>query len=145
MTTKPKTIRGTRAAIGAWLTALRSGKYQQGYGMLFSTRSNKAGYCCLGVMQKAITGSCESAPLPTASWLAQHPEIEFGGIKSDLETVILGGHASYYKDPYVTPDVLVNVNGSAARIYSLWKLNDELKWDFNKIADVIEEHVEYTD
>lgn len=30
-----------------WLDALRSGKYQQGYGRL---RTNEGGYCCLGVL-----------------------------------------------------------------------------------------------
>lgn len=56
-----------------WLTALRSGKYKQGYGRLYDGN----GYCCLGVLQKEVSGNVSkigkiSAELPSRKWLTKH-------------------------------------------------------------------------
>lgn len=54
-TIKPEWLAGitmTQAQKDAWLAALRSGEYQQGYGRLKTCEC----YCCLGVAAKVVLG-----------------------------------------------------------------------------------------
>lgn len=54
-----------------WLDALRSGEYKQGKGALCENEA----YCCLGVLQKVVSGDVEwrdngrSRSFPTPEWL----------------------------------------------------------------------------
>lgn len=66
-----KTIRMPQATLDLWLHHLRSGEVKQGTGSLF----DGDGYCCLGVLQCALTGGRleqeydEPAYLPSWNWL----------------------------------------------------------------------------
>lgn len=109
-----------------WVKALRSGKYKQGEGVLFDKKTKA--YCCLGVLCnvagiKPVTsktakgvslfdGAENTAPQTAMDFVGLSTE---GGAFDDLEQ-------KYYKD-------ITN---------ALWKLNDEHRFTFKQIADVIE-------
>jgi hypothetical protein len=124
-----------------WLEALRSGEYNQ----IDNTLHAEGAYCCLGVLQKVLDGSCEAdAPQPTKAFLAKH-EIEVETNDADIFGVITE-----------SPFPFLASGGTYAK---LMELNDELERDeydgepllgrhvntFDKIADYIEQNVEVYD
>ncbi len=66
MSDRQVTIRMPKESLDKWLAALRSGSYQQGVGALYD---NSGGYCCLGVLQKAVSGKVENLSYPSVEWL----------------------------------------------------------------------------
>jgi hypothetical protein len=109
-----------------WVAALRSGEYQQAGGKL---RTNWGGFCCLGV-------ACELAA---------------------IEGVIPEWDGGYCGDNQVPPEAVVNwlgltsecgatdeverawgSGGQVIRSLPLTVLNDETKWSFDRIADLVE-------
>lgn len=120
-----------------WLDALRSGEYEQTKGVL--TRVNRDGeksYCCLGVL-------CDVA-------------VKDGFL--DIETTTKAmGHVDYIAynnfDTILPPSVqewaglFTETGGLPGRIVddeddtygTLTELNDHAEYDFNQIADVIEQ------
>lgn len=75
-----KTIHMPADLLANWLAALRSGKYEQGYGLLMDGEGR---FCCLGVLQDVVDcvesyGSGKSYCLPSMDWLRAH-NIEFSG------------------------------------------------------------------
>jgi hypothetical protein len=122
-----------------WLTALRSGEYQQGKGML----CNENKYCCLGVLEMAVDGRVEtclssedlwqSLPTPSHEWLEKNG-------------IIFRRPDGYFSDtPYFDldmssdskPDSMI---GNALK--SAVALNDVHFYTFEQIADLIEAQVE---
>ncbi len=102
-----------------WTVALRSGKYEQGAGML---RSAKDKYCCLGVL-------CDIEI--DAEWKTdgQHPDLAYS---------ILGANA------YLPLKFGINIGISAAHEDDLTRMNDvhgDDRMDFKQIADWIEENL----
>ena len=111
-----KTIFMSREKGEKWLAALRSGEYKQGVGVL----CNKEKYCCLGVLQKVVSGEVENLSVPSLSWLEKNNVIFRVNGKLDLR-----GNPSL-------------AFSSAA------ELNDDGVSFFN-LADLIEVAMEYTD
>lgn len=101
----------------AWLTALRSGKYQQGRNML---RSGDDRFCCLGVL-------CETKNLKaTMQDGFSYYDYDFNGERE----------SSYFPDSF-----LAEINLSDEAQSHLMNMNDGDRYDFNKIADWIEENL----
>ena len=114
------TVFGPRKTINKWLKALRSGKYKQAKGTLYSEAKN--GYCCLGVLQVCLGDVEKHLGLPSGRWLALH-DVRF-----------LDAEGGYGTDPALSKTGLTASN-----------LNDDYKKGFKYIADLIERRTEYTD
>ncbi len=123
-----------------WVDALRSDTYKQGVGVL---RDFDDQFCCLGV-------ACDlaiKAGVPGIKWETLfHPDgqryscyalkdDELGGTNTNIPTdtvknwLGLSGEGGKFDDKSI-PVSPYNL--------SLWKLNDQEKFDFKQIADVIE-------
>lgn len=96
-----------------WIEELRSGKYEQGKGAL---RNSEDKYCCLGV-------ACTL--LPDVGW-----QIDGFG---DAYGVVLEDWCN--EGSLMDPD-LIGLSEQAQD--TLITLNDTYGWDFNKIADVLD-------
>jgi hypothetical protein len=71
-----------------WIKALRSGKYKQTrVGTLYNKDSDA--YCCLGVLQKCLTGKVESGDTPSTRWYAANGLtcIKWGKINNRGDTI----------------------------------------------------------
>lgn len=115
-------IRMPKELADKWLAALRSGEYKQAKEVLYDEETN--GYCCLGVLQKCISGEIvldPSGELPYRDWLDSH-----GIIFIDMFT-------NNSLNPYI----------EKTKSYISTE-NDNGK-SFDKIADLIESELEYTD
>lgn len=108
----------TKKLMKVWVEALRSGKYKQGKGFL---RDNRDNYCCLGVFLEATGVPCKLT------------------------------HAQYPREVYeytgetraVVSDSLKRTNGYIPSLKtSLAELNDVKEYDFNALANIIEEYYE---
>jgi hypothetical protein len=94
-----------------FLHALRSGQYKQGYGHL---RDGQGGFCCLGVATDiALKSGCDAYDAWNGSIMSFAVRAWFGFPAGNPMLANLGGGRDV---PAVTA-------------------NDDLKWDFNKIAD----------
>ncbi len=115
------TIKMPKTLLDKWLKALRSGEYKQGRGTLYCKKSDS--YCCLGVLQ-AVQGKVEEQLTPTLDWLrAQGVAFWAGGRGVGITTWNA-------RDPHLC------VRDGQYR--SAGGCNDDLHYDFNKIADLIE-------
>ena len=112
-----------------WVAALRSGKYKQGENYLHIT--NEEGedqYCCLGV---ACAVAVENGvDLEMSVNLNTH---EYDHCGATLPLTVMHWLGTVNPNPK-TEDDSINGFGKA----SLTHLNDAKRYDFNKIADVIE-------
>lgn len=105
-----------------WVAALRSGKYEQGRGLL---RNKEDRYCCLGVLCDVID--------PT-KWSPDSTGFTHGYEESDValpsDVVKVAGLTS--NDPEIAVEYGVT---------SLITLNDAHHWTFEQIADIIEKQL----
>lgn len=107
-----------------WLDALRSGKYKQGQGRLRLDNE----YCCLGVL-------CE---LAFAQGIVKRRKCGTTFLYGKRgEKVILPPEVADWADVEINPTIVF----AADEIVKITELNDEWQYDFNKIADIIEEHL----
>jgi len=113
----------TEAEIAVWTTGLRSKKYEQGMGRLRRIEqiglATKVGYCCLGA-KCVIEGF-------------------------DLDTAIPGTAGLFWADSgglsSLPSDIPAPIQGLSATTRStLAELNDGQSYDFEAIADVLDEH-----
>ncbi len=113
-----------KEALREWVRALLSGEYRQGYGRLKTLQgAQEPEYCCLGV-------ACE-----------------IFATRLELDTYVVNDVMFYDDRDDVLPMKVVeflgvedynpNINGT-----DISDLNDELEWDFNKIAHALNEHYE---
>lgn len=113
-----------------WLKALRSGEYTQCRAMLKDTEDN---FCCLGVLTdlyrknqkkgkwvKDIDGSFD--------FFIEDKKVSFGYLCDP----VMKWAGLKQRNPYV------NANGTMTELSSC---NDSLKYNFKKIADLIEENL----
>lgn len=98
-----------------WITALRSGKYQQGKRKLRSTTDNT--FCCLGVLCDILSNQ------NIGNWKGDN--FKYNDCKNDLH--LPSGILHKFKIP-------------ADEMYALVIMNDRGK-SFDEIADHIEKHV----
>jgi len=116
-------------AMKLWVEALRSGKYRQGRGSL---SGEYGGNCCLGVAVRVLIPELDHDPFKIrGADLSSYPIVKkllklnsYDG--SFRNTEVIGKF-----DTYGSTDKLMG---------SLIDLNDELGWNFNQIADFIEEN-----
>jgi hypothetical protein len=101
-----------------WLTALRSGEYKQGIGVLRSAESDS--YCCLGVL-------CDISELGT--WHSLN--YKFITKKGFMEE----GYA------FLPPTIAADINLSRIQQRKLSGMNDSDLYSFTEIADWIEKNV----
>lgn len=86
--------------LNKWLRALRSGKYKQVEGTLYS--ANTKGYCCLGVLEHcAMNGMVECDSMDAGAEPLAQPSRKFYrtyGIKMPgaIESVLIGMNDGYY-------------------------------------------------
>ena len=133
-----------------WLTALRSGDYEQGKGALIEvTGEGQRKYCCLGVLcdlaaKAGIVKQAESRRSTLPAFGGEYTDddgdeqySESGAILptgvmlwSEMETQ-KGEFDKRHTFPYMYGDVQVNAS-------CLSEVNDCAGWDFNQIADLIE-------
>lgn len=114
-----------------WLTALRSGDYEQTKEMLYSTGESsgtvtrpKQGYCCLGVAG-AICGY----------------SLEQMEDQSDLFSLIREWGEPSEMNGIEVPNELANSDESFTE--QCIKLNDSMDYTFAEIADWLEQNVEF--
>ena len=134
-----KTIRMKKEDWEKWDAALRSGEYGQCEGRL---TNGEGGYCCLGVLEKALSGKTEDNgdELPSTGWLERHG-IKFNSGPDEVATV--AGRA-----PLITVDgkpALASIVNDEMIYGENSDDLDEHKYDFIVIADAIKEAVEFTD
>lgn len=125
-----------------WLAALRSGQYTQTQGML---KSCESGFCCLGVLADIMEDAKWS---PETTYPGQNSidckfSINGDTIESDedlpwnvavqlgLDKKVMAVDPIFPEDGEFETDLMSY----------LMSLNDTHKWDFNKIADYIEENL----
>lgn len=101
-------MKPNKANIRKWVTALRSGKYKQGFGALEKSRGT---YCCLGVA--AIAVGWKKDMMCGLDDLSKIPMVKK---RLGLDD----------NDPLITNDVRAI------------DANDSLEWSFKKIATAIE-------
>lgn len=121
-----------------WVTALRSGEYEQGKGLLHEESPGIHRYCCLGVL-------CDLAVAEGKVTTAQ------GWLNYDLDGAVRTVSYDYgsNRDNGVLPSEVMEwagLNNSVGLLdehidyhQSLVSLNDAAGYTFNRIADVIEE------
>jgi hypothetical protein len=114
-----------------WVAALRSGEYKQTKEYLQS----EDGFCCLGVLcEIAVQDGVVSAVDDTTPAVGGYKNVKrYGPEISFLPMAVqqwaeLGSHAP-------------RVNIRPGYNHSLVDLNDDLGWDFQQIANIIEEQV----
>lgn len=114
----------------AWVEALRSGKYEQGKGML-----NSAGYCCLGVLcEVAVESGLEVNVEPRGSYVNYDGRGAFLPNSVYEWASLKKGRTGYPEGDFVVPDPMYpGVVGLAA-------LNDN-GLSFQEIAAVIEKEL----
>ena len=111
-----------------WVKALRSGEYTQGTDRLQSSY----GFCCLGVLCKV--GELEGVEVIKNEHIGQ---IEGSELISQEAIKEWSGIKTNTCESYVIPTKTNKINQR-----NLAYLNDSGEYDFNKIADLIEEHWE---
>jgi len=111
-----------RKEIADWVAALRSGEYKQGRQMLNCDNQ----FCCLGVL-------CEVLEIPKIQILNYY---EYGFDRShNMLPVEVWKRLNISLSGRFNPKAI----DFEERVNTLWAVNDELRWDFNRIADLIEE------
>lgn len=116
-----------------WLTALRSGEYKQGYNVLYDKYED--GYCCLGVLEKAVLGDVDRKKTRSGTPLGM-PR------KASCEAM---GVVFQEDRPPVGRCKEAHVSGFTVHGGTLPELNDYGSMSFKEIADLIEKHVEVYD
>lgn len=133
-----------------WVTALRSGEYEQGKGYLrLSDGKGKDHYCCLGVLSELAARDGVIAPATVRSFLGTEQamtgevvQMHYGvnpdtgaECETTLPPVVRDWAGLERLDPYVDAE---DDDGFPRRTY-LSQMNDN-DTSFGEIADYIEEH-----
>lgn len=116
-----------------WVTALRSGEYKQGSAALKDTEDR---YCCLGVLcDLAVKAGVISDSVVDISISGREKHF-FSGASEYLPEAVQEWSGLFDENPVVTRDSELEETTNA-----LSTLNDSLNYDFNGIADLIEEQL----
>lgn len=124
-----------------WVDALRSGDYKQTEGTL----QKDDAFCCLGVLcdiaeKEGIVKAQEADRSIAGSKLVGYQTEGAGYWEYDILPYSVARWAGLdQRNPTVTVSEPSNKEYTAT--YILSDLNDDFKWDFSKIADVIEEQL----
>jgi hypothetical protein len=133
-----------------WVAALRSGDFLQTKNRLkVPLRDNDGnptgdmGYCCLGVMcEVAIANGLDGLRVKMIADRNGNPYYSYG-VSLNLSTSWSGGYPPDVVVAWYGLDssIVVGRHPNGRSIFAV-EANDELGWDFNKIADGIEEFYE---
>jgi hypothetical protein len=117
-----------------WIEALESGEYDQARHSLYEVG---VGYCCLGVACKVVFGAPEDAMANMGDPSEAGYYLELGNVPEECFVGMFGvdddGNVALPEE-WIDPD---GVDLGAAFIY----MNDDLLWDFQRIAAWAREHV----
>lgn len=114
----------------AWIAALRSGEYKQGYGKLRTNYSTEKEYCCLGVLCDLYIKTSDEA-----YWEGCDFRDKNGGDSYILPDSVMQWAELNSSNP-LTSVVYPEHNDSNKTPMS--ELNDTLQWNFLQIAKLIE-------
>lgn len=123
-----------------WISALRSGEYQQGYNYLAVNQGDSVHFCCLGVL-------CD---LAKQHGVVENNQDEYGrysyGTSSSLSDVVLPKGVQEWAGLTVdNPELEANLNNEDEEEFvakvRLAELNDDHGFDFKKLAKLIEEQL----
>lgn len=117
-----------RAVKEAWVSALRSGEYRQGYKRLKTITSEETKFCCLGVL-------CD---LASKEGLGQWNGDTFYSTDNQISISELPWDVIYWAGLPMTADPVVK--GPLGTFQRLTHLNDHSLFNFHQIADAIEAH-----
>jgi len=119
-----------------WVKALRSGNYQQGKGALCKDNN----FCCLGVLCDVIKDDFDIKEISSPHGIRYSFEDSESNFCIPIDLVPKLGLKS--TDPSVpTPETVhSNYYRNFDGKIGLSTLNDNLEFDFNKIADLVEKH-----
>lgn len=129
-----------------WITALRSGEFEQSIGMLqrteaqdphFRNQKLKTGFCCLGVLCEIAV---REAVIPTPRQDAAEGSY-FYGAGDNWNSCALPPEVTEWAE-LSSSDPVVRVTGAPAVAgrgsMELSEVNDVLRYSFDEIADLIE-------
>lgn len=121
----------------AWVAALRSGEYKQGHGALCQDDPEAEGeklYCCLGVLAEL---AAEAGIVSPAKKEAKEEGVSvrwlYSSKSGDYSSFLSREMRKWAGIEDLDPTVLIH-----SRSVPLSKLNDELGYTFDDIADVLE-------
>lgn len=123
-----------------WVAALRSGEYRQGQRRLVQEKSSGYSYCCLGVLCEVM-----GARRARASSDSVALDFEYGGDREDaILPAALATEVGLDVNPAVDVEGLTNLGELKPYVLlggnvTLAALNDSGNYDFDEIADVIEQ------
>lgn len=125
----------------AWVEALRSGQYPQGYGVL--TRLNEPGepasFCCLGVLCELAIA--DGAPVRVENYGSRAYDGETGGLPLSVRRWAGLDNGNPVIQRWTEPEpcgVCGVVHENREGGLTAAAANDTRRYDFNKIADLIE-------
>lgn len=128
-----------KANMRLWVAALRSGKYPQGRGTLkqITTDGTVLGYCCMGVMCEVAIEHGVAIDARIVSIADAVKKVSFNGSTAFLRGNVIEwlgvGH-----NGELDRDLVIGMDGN--EMISAAYANDELKWDFEKIAESMESY-----
>jgi len=111
-----------------WITALRSGKYNQAREVLHGGFNS---YCCLGVLCKVAGAEFEEYA----------PDVDYPDVVWENRPVLKGDTLADEMGESLKSSFLQEIGLSSTEEQELIKLNDDERFDFIQIADHIEKNI----
>lgn len=122
--------------IRKWVTALRSGEYEQTKGVL----KNDNGFCCLGVATDVYMKECGGTWSKSAQFFGNEPNPRSGYLFDDYEGERLPREVrDWLGIQDADPELLTGRSGEYEPHLPATSLNDEEEWTFEQIAQAIKE------
>lgn len=115
-----------------WVDALRSGKFEQGRNTLRVEVDGRPAFCCLGVLTEIAVGDGVTKRAGTG-----YKDVDSDGLTHEEDGVLTASVQWWAGLPDSNP--FVNTPDGGRRTLSC--LNDDEEYDFEQIADVIEEQL----
>jgi len=118
-----------------WLTALRSGDYEQGYGHLnVKSLGGVPHFCCLGVLCDLAVKAGVVESYEEGAWTLYGESGEGGGLPPEVQK--WAGLKVDGQLPVAAPAMTHEMGETSSLVY----FNDAENYTFTQIADLIEEH-----
>lgn len=128
-----ETVRMNPEIKARWVAWLRENRGRQGRGVLRRGTGADARFCCLGgLCEIAVADGVIEARIPYNSSICIYGDtVDISDIKLPRTVMEWAGLAE--NDPYVLPKAYSRL--------TLGYLNDQLRFNFNQIADIIDEQL----
>ena len=126
----------------AWLEALRSGEYEQGKEFLCRVLFGKKRYCCLGVLTEVVNDKFLKIGNKLSVENIKNDHLEFNGDFEILPLTVMRVSGLSTRIPSVRiPEFKSNSVVENTHALRLSHLNDVENFNFNQLADLIEEQL----